>query len=203
MTDPSVPTGSASEADVDFDAAYLEVPPWEIGAPQPVLADLAQEGWFEGPVLDVGCGTGENALELARYGLEVMGIDSSPGAIEQAKQKAAQRSLSVEFSVRDAHELASLSRRFPTVVDSALLHVISGKTSYAEQLSAVLEPDGRLLLLEISDAADIPYPKITEAEIRTAFSAPLWQIESLGTATYETHIGTFPAWLGVVRRSRE
>lgn len=190
-----------SQPDVDFDAAYRELPPWEIDRPQPVIASLAAAGTLAGPVLDVGCGTGENALELARHGLEVVGVDSSRVAIERARAKAEEGSLDVEFLEVSAHDLTSLDRRFATVLDSALLHVIPDKSRYADQLASMVEPGGLVILLEISDRADIPYPKISESEIRAAFGGSMWQIESLEIATYETHLGTFPAWLGTVRAS--
>jgi ubiquinone/menaquinone biosynthesis C-methylase UbiE len=189
---------SPPHPEVDFEAAYRQIPPWEIGAAQPVIAQMAAARSLVGPVLDVGCGTGENALELARHGLEGVAVDSSSRAIELATAKAADRSLPVEFVVADAHRLDVLARRFPTVMDSALLHVIDDKPGYADQLAAVIQPDGRLILLEISDEADIPYPKISEAEIRTTFTSPGWLIQSLDTVTYQTHYGSFPAWLGIV-----
>lgn len=193
-----------SQPDVDFEAAYRELPPWEIGSAQPVVAQMASEASMVGPVLDVGCGTGENALELARQGLEVVAVDSSSAAIELARAKAADRSIPVQFVVADAHQLAAeLGRRFPTVMDSALLHVIDDKPGYAEQLARVIRPAGRLILLEISDQADIPYPKISEAEIRAAFAPPHWHIQSLDTVAYQTQYGSFPAWLGIVRPSPE
>jgi ubiquinone/menaquinone biosynthesis C-methylase UbiE len=189
---------SRPHPEVDFESAYRQLPPWEIGAAQPVIAEMAAEGSLVGPVLDVGCGTGENALELARHGLEVVAVDSSSRAIELATAKATDRSLPVEFVVADAHQLDVLGRRFPTVMDSALLHVIDGKPGYSEQLAAVIQPNGRLILLEISDKADIPYPKISEAEIRKTFASPRRLIQSLATVTYQTQLGPFPAWLGIV-----
>lgn len=184
--------------DVDFDAAYRTVPPWEVGRPQPTIEALVAAGSLVGPVLDVGCGTGENALLLAQHGLEVVALDASPAAIEQAREKAAARELEVTFLVADAYDLASVGRRFPTVIDSALLHIIGDRRRYAAQLAQVVAPTGRVILLEISSAAPIPYPKISEEEIRDAFGPP-WQIESLVETTYDTHMGQFPAWFGVVR----
>jgi SAM-dependent methyltransferase len=58
--------GLGAPSDFDpgfFDAAYHGTPPWEIGRPQPALAELAEAGALRGRVLDVGCGTGEHALE--------------------------------------------------------------------------------------------------------------------------------------------
>jgi hypothetical protein len=58
-----------------FDSAYGETPPWDIGAAQPDLIALFNEYPPAGPVLDLGCGTGDLALALARRGLTVLGID--------------------------------------------------------------------------------------------------------------------------------
>ena len=50
-------------------------------------------------ILELGCGTGEDALRLARRGLEVVAVDASPGMIQVARQKAQERDLGnrVEF----------------------------------------------------------------------------------------------------------
>lgn len=186
---------------VDFEAAYRQVPPWEIGRPQQVLTSLVSEGVFASPVLDVGCGTGEHALELARSGLEVVAVDTSPTAIEAARSKAARRGLDVEFTVADAYDLVSLKRRFATILDSALLHVIGDRHRYSAQLASVMEPNATVVLLEISADAPIPYPKLSEQAIRDAFPPPLWRIDSLSKTHYDTHLGRFPAWLGLVTRS--
>jgi SAM-dependent methyltransferase len=48
-------------------------------------------------ILDIGCGTGRHAIELARRGYKVTGIDLSISQIERARQKAADARVSVEF----------------------------------------------------------------------------------------------------------
>ena len=45
------------------------------------FVELAQAGVLRGQVLDVGCGTGEQALMAAGLGLEATGIDAAPAAI--------------------------------------------------------------------------------------------------------------------------
>jgi SAM-dependent methyltransferase len=47
-----------------FNPSYQGVPPWEIDKSQPAVVTLVKDGQFRGQVLDVGCGTGENALHL-------------------------------------------------------------------------------------------------------------------------------------------
>ena len=71
---------------------YKGVPPWDIDGPQSEIVHLAMHGEIRSAVLDVGCGTGENALYLAEIGFEVMGIDIVPTAIDKALVKAKERS---------------------------------------------------------------------------------------------------------------
>lgn len=76
-------------------------------------------------ILDIGCGTGRHAMEFAKHGYEVTGIDSSAQMIEIAKQKLnCNVSLSnpPEFYQSDARNL-NLSRQYDVVV--SLFHVIS------------------------------------------------------------------------------
>jgi SAM-dependent methyltransferase len=67
-------------------------------------------------VLDLGCGTGEDALHLASLGVEVHGIDVSPAMIARARQKASALrggvAPSVSFEVRAAEDLGSLAGGF-------------------------------------------------------------------------------------------
>src|SRR5947209_8565260 len=98
-----------------WDASYRDGPaPWDIGRPQPAVVRLASEGGFAGAVLDAGCGTGENALDLASLGLSVLGVDVAGTALVIAREKAAERGIAVEFAEVDALQLDRLGRRFDT-----------------------------------------------------------------------------------------
>ena len=56
-----------------FQQAYDGKAPWDIGKPQPVFVEAAER--ITGSVLDIGCGTGENALFFAQRGHQTTGID--------------------------------------------------------------------------------------------------------------------------------
>lgn len=83
-------------------------PSWDIGRPQPAIVRLAEEGAIEGRVLDVGCGTGENALCVASLGLDVVGVGAAPTAIERARAKATERGSRAECLVADGLALEGL-----------------------------------------------------------------------------------------------
>ena len=102
-----------------FDSAYRGTPPWDIGRPQKEFVELVRRGEITGSVLDIGCGTGDHALFFAGEGHEVWGIDSTPLAIEKAKEKAAQRGLQVHFLVLDALHMSDLIRKFDTGRETA------------------------------------------------------------------------------------
>src|SRR5438309_6107139 len=108
-----------------FDKSYDRVPPWEIGRPQPEMLALLDAHPPRGTVLDIGCGTGELALEIANRGISAVGIDSSPKAIGRAKTKAQERGLPVPFHVFDALRLEERSEQFDLVIDCGLFHVFS------------------------------------------------------------------------------
>jgi ubiquinone/menaquinone biosynthesis C-methylase UbiE len=137
----------------DFEAMYQGQAPWDTGRPQPAIVALAEAGKIRGDVLDVGCGTGENALYLAARGRETWGIDFVPVVIERAKAKAAKRGSDAHFLVGNALELKKLGRQFDTVIDCGLFHTFSDEERpvFAEGLTHVLRAGGLLHVLCFSN----------------------------------------------------
>jgi SAM-dependent methyltransferase len=94
-----------------FEWAYRNgAPLWDIGRPQPAIVRLAEQGTIAGDVIDVGCGTGENALYLTSRGLGVVGVDAAPTAIEQTQAKARLQGSGATFVAADALGLEGLGR---------------------------------------------------------------------------------------------
>jgi len=190
----------------DFEAAYQAGdPPWEIGGPQPEIAALAAAGELQGDVLDVGCGTGENALHLAGLGLRVVGIDAAPPAIARAEAKARARGVAVTFRVADALDLRRLRRRFETAIDSGLFHTLdrAGRRAYAQSLTEVLSPGSTLHLLCCSDE-EPPGPgpaRMSEYDVREAFRS-IFALTRIRPARLASRLpqGELRGWLALLTR---
>src|ERR1700730_17972565 len=140
-------SAASSIAISHFEEAYRARPPWDIDGPQPDLARLLDAGFIQGRVLDIGCGTGENALFFASRGIDVTGLDASAVAITRAQAKARGRGLSARFIQGDALQLAALGEMFGAVTDSGLLHVFSDQEmqQVIRGIHAVLRPSGPVL----------------------------------------------------------
>ena len=188
-----------------FESAYEGTPPWDIGRPQPEFVRLEAAGEIRGSVLDVGCGTGENALHMAAKGHDVWGIDGAPTAIKKAKAKAKERALKVNFVGHDALRLESLGRTFDTVIDSGLFHVFddADRKTFARSLESALAAGGRYFMMCFSERepGDWGPRRVTQAEIRETFTKG-WEIESITAAKFEAIVegGGAEAWLSRIAR---
>jgi ubiquinone/menaquinone biosynthesis C-methylase UbiE len=101
-------------------------------------------------VLDVGCGTGTDALFLARHGIRVTGIDISPGMVAQAQSKLSRHGLShrVRLLVLDIADLQRLpANHFDGIIATfASLNTSSELTTFAAEAARLLQPSGRMIL---------------------------------------------------------
>jgi SAM-dependent methyltransferase len=194
----------------EWDASYTggTAAPWDIGRPQPAFVRLADEGLLRGPMLDAGCGTGENTLMAAARGVDAMGVDIAPHAIEQARGKAAARGVTARFEVADALNLGQLGLTFDTVIDSGLFHVFDDeqRAQYVTSLAAVLRPGGTCYLMCFSDRqpGDWGPRRIRQDELRAAFSDG-WDVIDIAADTFDINpeLGstTVQAWLATIRRA--
>lgn len=141
-------------------------------------------------MLDIGCGTGENAILFAGLGLEVYGLDAAPLAIEKAREKALGRGAEVRFDLGDALHLEKLKRKFDIVTDCGLFHVFPDEERklLVKSLKAALNESGTYLMLCFSDKepADWGGPRrVTRGEITETFSDG-WKINYVREARFST-----------------
>ncbi len=194
---------NADEHNGFFESVYRGVPPWDIRRPQPEFITLVEKGEIRGSVLEVGCGTGENALFLAASGHEVWGIDSAPTAIEKAKAKALERGLDATFRVLDALNLQMLGRVFDTVIDSGLFHVFSDEERpvFRNSLDSVLRTGGTYFMLCFSEREPGSWGprRVTQAEIRSIFRDG-WKINFIRKAGFDSNYGRAQAWLSSITK---
>jgi len=175
-----------------FDDAYQGKPPWDIDRPQPRFVELLAGNIVRSPIVDIGCGTGENAIAFAAAGHEVVGIDLVPRAIELARAKAAARGVDVRFEVGDALDLGALGRTFATALDSGVFHVFDDpeRVRYVESLGRIVEPGGRYVMMVFSDLEPTDWGgprRIKREEIEQSF-ADGWTVESIEPAVFDTNI---------------
>lgn len=125
--------------------------PWDVGEPSGHLVDFVQSyPVAHGRALDVGCGTGTNALWLAGQGFEVLGVDISSLAIDQAHDRMDGSNLPCRFTVLDFLSDTMPGGPFDFVFDSGCFHVFddaSDRARFAERVAAVLGEDGLWLSL--------------------------------------------------------
>ena len=169
--------------------------------PQPAFQHLSQAGYITGDVLDIGCGSGENALMLAAQGHMVWGIDLAREAIESARVKAEQRGLKATFVIGNALELEILGEAFHTIIDSGLFAILneSERKKYLHSLSHVMLPGGRLYLL--CPACDNNGEQSLSRRELKAYFQKEWHLQDLRPEVYQFEHQSVKAWLVTVEKA--
>lgn len=108
----------------------------------PLEADLRLCGDVEGKrVLDLGSGSGTNAIALARQGAHVIALDSSAAQLAQARKLAATTDVRVEWHECDASDLAFLrADSIDLVLAAGLLGEVDDLDRLLRQVHRVLRP---------------------------------------------------------------
>jgi SAM-dependent methyltransferase len=177
---------------------------WDIGRPADELQKVVAEHRVrQCRVVDMCCGSGSDAIYLARMGFDVTAIDVAPTALGQAQDKGRNAGVTVQWLLADILAPPDL-KPFDFVYDRGCYHVVRDQNlpAYLETVRRFSHPGTELLLLATRrDEKDPPdAPGVTEEELRFDFLS-LFDLDWLREIRLEsTHAGT-PGWSAFFKRN--
>ncbi len=145
-----------------------------------------------GPALEIGAGTGTNAIWMAERGFDVFGVDVSPLAVERAYAKMEGRDLRCRFAALDILAAPPPGGPFQFVFDRGCFHVFDEpheRQRFAAQVAAVLTPGGFWLSLIGSTegpSREVGPPRRSAREVTLAIE-PALEIVELRSAEFHGH----------------
>jgi SAM-dependent methyltransferase len=161
--------------------AWHDVECASYGADLPLWRELAAER--PGPVLDLGCGTGRVALDLAARGHEVTGLDPDPDLVRELAARARRLGVHVRTVVADARSFAIGDRFALAIAPMQVFQLLggpAGRQAALKHVRAHLDRGG-LLAVALADPFDAvppeealpPLPDLREEEGWVLSSRPL------------------------------
>ena len=131
--------------------------PWSASVTEDVGFYVAEAVRAEGPVVELGVGTGRIAVPTALAGVRVIGVDSSPGMLEVAREFAASAGVEVDLRVGDMRD-PPVDGEFPlvTIPFRSLLHMQTDDDRRAalRAVRSLLAPGARFVFDVFTPAAD-------------------------------------------------
>jgi SAM-dependent methyltransferase len=175
----------------------LGITPWERQAVPTRVVEVVDERSSTGRALDLGCGTGRDAVYLAERGWTVTGIDGVKQAIDAAIKRSGDAGVDVNWILGDVTQLEALGlqQSFDFVLDRGCFHALShaGRERCAHGVTGLTGPGSRLLMFAFQPRALGLGPRgITAEEVQAKFG-PSWDLVSV---TPETDRGRPPFWVG-------
>ena len=122
--------------------------PWE-GGPRSELVGLVESGRLEPcRAVDLGCGSGANAVFLAEHGFEVTGVDFAASALEKAARLAEARHVKVQWVQDDLTSLQHATGPFDLLVDYGALDDLNDRDRdrYVREVTPLARVGARFLL---------------------------------------------------------
>ena len=181
--------------------------PWDAGQPDFNLIEVVTQRPVSAcKALDVGCGTGDNSIWLARESFQVTGTDISDIALEKAKAKASRAKAACDFVLADFLKDKMAGAPFGFVFDRGCFHSFSSKSDrrrFAQNVAANLEEAG--LWLTLAGNADehrqgLGPPRLTAGDLIRAVE-PCFEVLSLTSSHFGSGQATPPrAWRCLMRK---
>jgi len=178
--------------------------PWDTGQPEPMLVEfVTAREVVPCPALEIGAGTGTNAIWMAEHGFDVLGVDVSPLAVERARAKIGNRRLRCRFAALDFLAATPPGGPYQFVFDRGCFHVFdeqSERERFAAQVATALSPGGLWLSLIGSTEGpgrEVGPPRRSAREVTLAIE-PSLEIVELRSAEFRGHGAK--AWICLSRQ---
>jgi SAM-dependent methyltransferase len=146
--------------------------PWDTGiSPPELLAFLGSHS--PGRALDLGCGTGTNALTMAERGWQVTAIDFSSRALRVARRRCAHAGGAIVLARGDVAEMRAATGVYDLALDIGCFHSLEPgrRSSYARSLRQRVRPGTTFLLYAfLAEAASAPIGWPSRDEVDSTFS---------------------------------
>lgn len=174
--------------------------PWDTGRPSSELHRVLAAGKIAPcRAIELGCGTGTNAIWLARHGFDVTAMDLSPLVIERARADADQAGVAVRFLAADVFALPDLGEPFRFFFDRGCYHIVRrvDPARYVEALDRVTAPGAAGLVLagNAKEPHDPGPPVVTEEQIRSEFGRA-FEVVWLREFRFDSAPGSKESFLG-------
>jgi SAM-dependent methyltransferase len=128
--------------------------------------------------VEIGCGTGNDAIYLAAKGFDVSAIDISPTALGIAEQKAERAGVKVDWLLADILHPPQLLEPFDFIYDRGCYHEVRQRHAqqYVAALHSLSRKNSKILILAASANKDHYWrfagpPRVREQDLRTDFAA--------------------------------
>lgn len=158
-----------------WEAAYRGTakPGWETGRPSSDLVAAVESGELRPcRVIELGCGSGTNAIYLAKKGFQVTAIDIAPSALRLAEEKSEKEGVRVDWLLGDVLRLPTLPPA-ELIYDRGCYHGVrrTAAAVYVEAVRRLTLPGSRLLLLagNAEDTSPGGPPRVTQEQLRSDF----------------------------------
>ncbi len=183
--------------------------PWDIGRPDKNLREILDSlATRHDNVLEIGCGTGDNAILMAERGHRVTATEIAPGALELARSKARSRDVHVNFLLLDIMEQDIPGLPFDLVFDRGCFHhfdTFKTRKRFASRVYHHLKREGLWLSLignaDEQSKANGP-PRLSATDIVTAVE-PFFEILLLKSSYFDSNRKPPPkCWILVAQKRK-
>ncbi len=182
--------------------------PWDTGRPDTYLVQMVSR-WpqSDSRVLEIGCGTGSNAVWLAAQGFQVTGMDISSSAIRIAGERAAEKKVHCQLEVANFLDCGLPEEQFSLVFDRGCFHASDGeqgREGFVRRVASSLEKGGLWFSLigNRDEGVEAKGPPRLSAGQITASVEPFFEILRLESCLIESRSPVPPRFWQCLMRLR-